>query len=71
MEKILYEDFRKRKYKELDKQKDNIQVLMEYLKYPISLTEEDIMRFEDLKNNVINNINSISLDVKIEYEKTK
>lgn len=70
MEKMLDAEFSKRKFYELNEQKLRIQDLMSCFQNPVPLREEDIIQFEELKNDVTSKLNSIAMDFKIEWERT-
>lgn len=69
--KILDIKFSENKFYELKEQQYKIQSLMSVFQNPVPITDEDLMFFENTKNEIINKINSISMDLKIEYERTK
>ena len=62
--KVLREDIRKNSFEELQHQKANIQFLMSYFQNPIPLRSYDIIEFENLKNIIINSLNSVFNNLK-------
>lgn len=64
--KVLREDIRKNSFEELQYQKANIQFLMSYFQNPIPLRSYDIIEFENLKNIIINSLNSVFNNLKNE-----
>ena len=64
--KVLREDIRKNSFEELQHQKANIQFLMSYFQNPIPLRSCDIIEFENLKNIIINSLNSVFNNLKNE-----
>lgn len=68
---MLDVNFSENKFYELKEQQYKIQSLMSVFQNPVPITEKDILYFDELKNDIINKINSISMDLKIEYERSK
>ena len=64
--KVLREDIRKNSFEEFQYQKANIQFLMSYFQNPIPLRSYDIIEFENLKNIIINSLNSVFNNLKNE-----
>lgn len=60
-------------FEEMGMVKLDIQVklmsLVQNTGFPI--TDDDMMKFEDDKNDIINKLNKIGLDLKIEYDKCR